>query len=220
MKLKSIRYTRRWSPPYRVEIFVNYFTRIRQPVLPRLFVARLRHRYCPPCCATSCKSQACKTRKTHELGHFFFFFFFRHQRRERCSSREAGGKSLIHLGRSESGVNPCENNAEGWIMMIVETTYRSVVRVFPRWICGWAVFSDVLHIQAWPHNRTALSFQFSLGCTRARIDKLVLFHPYSRWGLRSSAFVPNGAYFTAKLLLFGNRSLYNDDKDEIRALKI
>lgn len=96
---------------------------------------------CPPCCATSCKSRICKTKKTHELGHFFFF-----PSPTTSGSREAGGKSLIHLGRSESGVNPCENNAEGWIMMIVETTYRTVVRV-PRvmWVGG---FPDVLHTQA------------------------------------------------------------------------
>lgn len=85
-----MRYTRRWSAPQRVKIFANYFTRIRRAILPRLFVARLRHRYCPPCCATSCKSQACKTRKTHELGHFFFFF--RHQRRER---QQSGGRRKI-----------------------------------------------------------------------------------------------------------------------------
>lgn len=148
---------RKWSAAYRVKIFANYFTRIlRRAILPRLFVARLCHRYCPPCCATSCKSQACKTRKTHELGHFFFF-----PSPTTSGSREAGGKSLIHLGRSESGVNSCENNAEGWIMMIVETTYRSVVRVFRgMWVGG---FPDVLHTQAWPIT-AALSFQFSPNC--------------------------------------------------------
>lgn len=66
-----------------------------------------------------------KSRKTLELGRPVFFC---HQRRAVVGPREAGGKSLIHLGRSESGVNPCENNAEGWIMMIVETT-RGIVRI-------------------------------------------------------------------------------------------
>lgn len=60
--------------------------------------------------------------------------------------QEAGGKSLIHLGRSESGVNLCENNVEGWIMMIVETTCGGGgVRVPPNGARG---FPDVLHSQA------------------------------------------------------------------------
>lgn len=128
-------YTRKWSAPYHVRNFTNYFTRIRAKqyyqdysLHDRVAVtvsSLLRNELQKPGSKT-------KRRKNHELGHFFFF-----PSPTTSGSREAGRKSLIHLGRSESGVNPCENNAEGWIMMIVETTYRSVVRV-PR-LCGWAV---------------------------------------------------------------------------------
>lgn len=124
--------------------------------------------------------------------------FFSVTNDESGSSREAGGKSLIHLGRSESGVNPCENNAEGWIMMIVETTYRSVVRVPPvdMWVGG---FPGCIAHPSVTHNRAPLSFQFSPSCARAN-RQISSLSPLLEMRTKKLSVCTNGAYFAAKLL--------------------
>lgn len=144
-------------------------------------------RRCPRRCPTSCESRSLKTRKALELGRPPPFFFPPSPTTTSGSwaarKPRGSGKSLIHLGRRESGVNPRENNVEGWIMMIVETTYGSLG--IPR--NGRAVFGCIAHPSV-THNRQSFTLPFLLSpafppnCVR--IDKLVLFHPYilEPWG--------------------------------------
>lgn len=156
--------------------FASHFTEARRTIPLPLFVARLRYRYFTHCCATSatsCKSCPLKPEKTLELGRPFFSVTD-----DESGSRRAtrGRRKILNPPRSpESGANPCENNVEGWIMMIVETTGARART--PR--NGRLVFRCIAHPSV-THNRQSSRpspAQFSPKC--ARPDKLVLFHPHS-----------------------------------------
>lgn len=158
---------------HNIRMFMSHFTWMRRTILLRLFVARVDYRYCFRCCATSCKSRPLKPEKPR-IGSFFFFC---HWRQAVVGPQEAAGKSLIHLGRSESGVNLCENNVEGWIMMIVKTTCKGAF-MFLR-MAGW--FPGCIAHPSETHNRGSFLPVLPQLCSDRQISPL---SPLLELGLR------------------------------------
>lgn len=179
-----------------------------------LLVTRSCHR--SRCCATSCKSRPLKPKKPLELCRPFFSLSLTTTTTTNGSREMRGSaKSLIHLGRWNLAWTCTKTKTEGWIMMIVETTYGESYGTFPT---EWAVFGCIAHPSV-THNCQPLApsppvcslSSSSPRFCRARIDKWVLFHPYSSWG-KSLSICTDRAYFSAKLPQFSNRSSYNNDR--------